>query len=68
MQECLTKIQRHEESDMLASECHVEKRVFASKNENEGKGLSGRLLEIQSRASGVGIAGIRERPRQSKAN
>ena len=69
VQECLTKNpasrgKRHARIRVARGEASVCVEV-----RNEGKGiLPGRLLEIQSGASGVGIAGIRERLRQSKAN
>jgi PAS domain S-box-containing protein len=65
VQECLTNIHRHSESKTAvikitrdAENVHLEVR-------DQGKGMSPeRLNEIQSRSSGVGIRGMRERVRQ----
>jgi signal transduction histidine kinase len=65
VQECLTNIHRHAESKTA----HIRiVRVSGSvcvEVRDQGKGISPhRLAEIESRGSGVGIAGIRERLRQ----
>lgn len=65
VQECLTNIHRHAESKTAFIRVAREMENVCVEVRDEGKGISPeRLAEIQSRASGVGIAGIRERLRQ----
>ena len=65
VQECLTNIHRHAESKTAFIRMARENGSICVEVRDEGKGISPeRLLEIQSRGSGVGIAGIRERLRQ----
>jgi PAS domain S-box-containing protein len=66
VQECLTNIHRHADSRIARIRIapgHDES--ICIEVQDEGKGISAeRLAEIQSRGSGVGIGGIRERLRQ----
>ena len=65
VQECLTNIHRHAQSKAAYIRLTREDESICIEVRDEGKGISPeRLLEIQSRGSGVGIAGIRERLRQ----
>jgi PAS domain S-box-containing protein len=65
VQECLTNIHRHAESRTARIQVTREEDHVCIEIRDEGKGISPeRLAEIQSRGSGVGIAGIRERLRQ----
>ena len=65
VQECLTNIHRHAESKTARIRVARENGSVCIEARDEGKGISPeRLAEIQSRGSGVGIAGIRERLRQ----
>ena len=65
VQECLTNIHRHAESKTARIRVARENGSVCIEVRDEGKGISPeRLAEIQSRGSGVGIAGIRERLRQ----
>lgn len=65
VQECLTNIHRHAESKTAFIRIARENGSVFIEVRDEGKGISPeRLAEIQSRGSGVGIAGIRERLRQ----
>ena len=65
VQECLTNIHRHAESKTARIRLVREKARVCIEVQDEGKGISPeRLTEIQSRGSGVGIGGIRERLRQ----
>ena len=65
VQECLTNIHRHAESKTARIRVAREKARVCIEVRDEGKGISPeRLAEIQSRGSGVGIGGIRERLRQ----
>lgn len=64
VQECLTNIHRHAESKTAAIRIGRENGSVCIEVRDEGKGISPeRLAEIESRGSGVGIAGIRERVR-----
>jgi len=64
VQECLTNIHRHAESKTAFIRIARENGSICVQVRDEGKGISPeRLVEIQSRGSGVGIAGIRERLR-----
>jgi PAS domain S-box-containing protein len=65
VQECLTNIHRHAESKTAHIRVSREDESVRIEVRDGGKGISpDRLSEIHSRASGVGIAGIRERLRQ----
>ncbi len=65
VQECLTNIHRHAESRTASIRLARRQDGLWIEVRDEGKGISGdRLAEIQSRGSGVGIGGIRERLRQ----
>jgi PAS domain S-box-containing protein len=65
VQECLTNIHRHSGSKTAAIRLTREQDVLTINIQDEGKGMSpARLAEIQSRGSGVGILGMRERLRQ----
>jgi PAS domain S-box-containing protein len=65
VQECLTNIHRHSGSKTALIRVARERGSIRTEVRDQGKGISPeRLLEIQSRGSGVGIRGIRERIRQ----
>lgn len=65
VQECLTNIHRHAESKTAFIRIARGDGSVCIEVRDEGKGISPeRLSEIESRGSGVGIAGIRERVRQ----
>jgi PAS domain S-box-containing protein len=65
VQECLTNIHRHSGSKTARIRISRERESVRIHVQDHGKGISPeRLLEIQSRGSGVGIMGIRERIRQ----
>jgi two-component system, NarL family, sensor kinase len=65
VQECLTNIHRHAESKTAYIRVARKAASVWMEVRDGGKGMSRqRLAEIQSRASGVGIGGIRERLRQ----
>jgi two-component system, NarL family, sensor kinase len=65
IQESLTNIHRHAESKTAYILVARENSSVCVEVRDEGKGISSeRLSEIQSRGSGVGIAGMRERLRQ----
>jgi PAS domain S-box-containing protein len=65
VQECLTNIHRHAESKTACIRVAREKSHVHVEVRDEGKGISPeRLEEIQTKGSGVGIAGIRERLRR----
>jgi len=65
VQECLTNVHRHSTSKTAAIRIAREADVVTVEVEDNGKGMSPeRLLEIQSKGSGVGIRGMRERLRQ----
>jgi signal transduction histidine kinase len=62
VQECLTNIHRHAESKTASIRLAHEKGSVWIEVEDRGKGISSeRLAKIESRGSGVGISGIRER-------
>jgi len=64
VQECLTNIHRHAESKTATIRIARENGSVWIEVRDEGKGISPeRLAEIESRGSGVGISGIRERLR-----
>jgi PAS domain S-box-containing protein len=65
VQECLTNIHRHSESETASIRIARESNQIALDIRDQGKGMSpARLAEIQSGRSGVGIGGMRERLRQ----
>jgi signal transduction histidine kinase len=65
VQECLTNIHRHAESKTASIRIARENGSVCIEVQDQGKGISPeRLAEIQTRASGVGIRGMRERLRQ----
>lgn len=65
VQECLTNIHRHAESATALIRMVHESNLITIEIRDQGKGISPeRLAEIQSRRSGVGIRGMRERLRQ----
>ena len=65
VQECLTNIHRHAESKTAYIRVAREKARVCIQVRDEGKGISTeRLAAIQTRGSGVGIGGIRERLRR----
>jgi len=64
VQECLTNIHRHAESKTATIRIARENGSVCIEVRDQGKGIStARLAEIESRGSGVGISGIRERLR-----
>ena len=65
VQECLTNIHRHSESEIASIRIARESDEITLDIRDQGKGISPpRLAEIQSGRSGVGIGGMRERLRQ----
>ena len=65
VQECLTNIHRHAESETASIRIARESNQITLDIQDQGKGMSPeRLAEIQSGRSGVGIGGMRERLRQ----
>jgi PAS domain S-box-containing protein len=65
VQECLTNIHRHSGSKTASIGIARESTAITVDVQDQGKGMSPeRLAEIQSRGSGVGIRGMRERLRQ----
>ena len=65
VQECLTNIHRHSESETASIRIAREPNQITLDIRDQGKGMSPeRLAEIQSGRSGVGIGGMRERLRQ----
>jgi PAS domain S-box-containing protein len=65
VQECLTNIHRHSESETASIRIAHESNQITLDIRDQGKGMSpARLAEIQSGRSGVGIGGMRERLRQ----
>ena len=66
MQECLTNIHRHSGSKTAVIRIARESDKIYAEVQDHGKGISQeRLAEVQSKGSGVGIRGMRERVRQS---
>jgi signal transduction histidine kinase len=62
IQECLTNIHRHSGSKTASIQIVRDDGALVLKVRDEGRGMSPeRLSEIQSRGSGVGIRGMRER-------
>ena len=65
VQECLTNIHRHSGSETAMIRISREGDRIHVLVQDDGKGMSqDRLAEIQSKGSGVGIRGMRERVRQ----
>lgn len=65
VQECLTNIHRHSGSQTASIRMARQNDLLTIDIQDEGKGMSPeRLAEIQSRGSGVGFLGMRERLRQ----
>jgi PAS domain S-box-containing protein len=65
VQECLTNIHRHSGSKSAAISVIFSEESISVEVKDWGKGMSsGKLSEIHSNASGVGIRGMRERVRQ----
>ena len=65
VQECLTNIHRHSGSRTASIKVVSEDAQLTVSIQDQGNGMSpARLAEIQSRGSGVGIRGMRERLRQ----
>jgi PAS domain S-box-containing protein len=65
VQECLTNIHRHSESETASIRIARETNQITLEIRDQGKGMSpARLAEIQLGRSGVGIGGMRERLRQ----
>jgi PAS domain S-box-containing protein len=65
VQECLTNIHRHSGSETALIRLVRDGESVRTEVRDHGKGISpGRLSEIRSHGSGVGIRGIRERIRQ----
>lgn len=65
VQECVTNIHRHSGSKTALIQIRREGENIRAMVQDHGTGISPeRILEIQSRGTGVGITGIRERIRQ----
>ena len=65
VQECLTNIHRHSGSKTAVIRIRRDGENISAVVQDHGKGMSaGKLAEIQSHGTGVGIRGIRERLRQ----
>jgi two-component system, NarL family, sensor kinase len=65
VQECLTNIHRHSESKSATIQILREAERVLIEVRDQGKGIpKERLAEIQTKGSGVGIRGMRERLRQ----
>jgi signal transduction histidine kinase/PAS domain-containing protein len=65
IQECLTNIHRHSGSQTASISIIPDQGAIVLEVRDEGRGMSAeRLSEIQSRGSGVGIRGMRERALQ----
>lgn len=69
VQECLTNIHRHSGSKSAFIRMARHNDGVSLEVQDQGKGISPeRLAEIQSKGSGVGITGMRERVRQFGGN
>jgi signal transduction histidine kinase len=69
VQECLTNIHRHSGSKSATIQIGREPDRVLVEVRDQGKGISPeKLAEIQSKGSGVGIRGMRERLRQFKGD
>ena len=65
VQECLTNIHRHSGSKVAYIQISREPQRISVQVRDRGKGISpAKLAEIQTKGSGVGIRGMRERLRQ----
>jgi PAS domain S-box-containing protein len=65
VQECLTNVHRHSGSKTASIRVSREPDLISVEIQDQGRGMSAeKLAEIQSRGSGVGIRGMRERLRQ----
>jgi PAS domain S-box-containing protein len=65
VQECLTNVHRHSGSKSAMINIKQQAESVCLEVQDQGKGIApGKLAEIQSQASGVGIRGMRERVRQ----
>ena len=65
VQECLTNVHRHSGSKSAVIWIRREQDMIDAEVEDHGKGMpTERLAEIQSRGTGVGIRGMRERVRR----
>jgi PAS domain S-box-containing protein len=65
VQECLTNVHRHSGSKSAMINIKQRSERVCLEVQDQGKGIApGKLAEIQSQASGVGIRGMRERVRQ----
>ena len=65
IQECLTNIHRHSGSEVATIRMTREKDRILVEVRDRGKGIRPeKLAEIESKGSGVGIRGMRERVRQ----
>jgi PAS domain S-box-containing protein len=69
VQESLTNIHRHSESKTALIRIERDENAVHVKIEDQGKGMSPeRLAEIQSRGTGLGIRGMRERVRHFRGD
>jgi PAS domain S-box-containing protein len=69
VQECLTNIHRHSGSKTASIRIARHEDIVTVEVQDRGRGMSPeKLAEIQSRGSGVGIRGMRERLRQFDGN
>jgi PAS domain S-box-containing protein len=69
IQECLINIHRHSNSKTAAIRIERQDNTICVEVQDRGQGMSPqRLAEIQSRGTGVGIRGMRERVRQFKGD
>jgi signal transduction histidine kinase len=65
VQECLTNVHRHSGSKNAAINIQRQAESVCLEVQDQGKGITPeKLIEMQSKASGVGIRGMRERVRQ----
>ncbi len=65
VQECLTNIHRHSDSKTARIRIARQGDLLTLEVQDEGRGMAAeRLSEVQSRGSGVGIRGMKERVRQ----
>jgi PAS domain S-box-containing protein len=65
VQECLTNVHRHSGSKNAAINIQRQAESVCLEVQDQGKGIAPeKLIEMQSKASGVGIRGMRERVRQ----
>jgi two-component system NarL family sensor kinase len=65
VQECLTNIHRHSESETAAIRLERRAETIVLEVQDHGRGIvAEKLAQIQAHGSGVGIRGMRERARQ----